>query len=322
MYKAELEKKIADKNYLPNFFALYGADNFQTELFCHHLKQKINPEDCLKLYFEEYDFIKANDYLASSSLFSERKLLQLKCSKKPSTKDLKHLINLCKSNTNHFFLLELYDEGSKQSELEKVFENHFVRFFRPNNAKEAISLLQIKANQLQISISQNALYLLFESFNQDLYLCSSELNKFIGLNVDEKVIEKYCYSLSVIGFDEFFEKFLQGKDLRTELEKLLDDYNEIAFINALSSNFYRLFKITLYAKNYGKVDLKELLGYIPPPQIAQKLQQQAFKLKITQYKQIFALLLQSECELKTNSKLIKKEFLLANLLKLSQILKH
>ncbi|MCW1580245.1 hypothetical protein OLS50_09910, partial [Campylobacter jejuni] len=70
----------------------------------------------------------------------------------------------------------------------------------------------------------------------------------------------------------------------------------------------------------GKIDFKDLLGYTPPPQVGQNLSSQAFSLKIEQYKEIFTLLLKSEYELKTNSKLVK-EFLISNLLKLARILK-
>lgn len=137
----------------------------------------------------------------------------------------------------------------------------------------------------------------------------------------KKTIEQYCYSLNIGSFESFFEKILKRADFKNELEKILDNFNEIALINSLSSAFYRLFKIALYAKIYGKVDFKELLGYTPPPQVAQNLNEQAFSLKIKHYKEIFTLLLKCEYELKTNSKLVKKEFLISNLLKLARILK-
>ncbi|EGB1401116.1 hypothetical protein LZI95_001658, partial [Campylobacter jejuni] len=120
----------------------------------------------------------------------------------------------------------------------------------------------------------------------------------------------------------FFDKILKKQDFKSELEKILDNFNEIALINSLYNSFYRLFKIALYAKINGKIDFKELLGYTPPPQVGQNLSSQAFSLKIEQYKEIFTLLLKSEYELKTNPKLVKKEFLISNLLKLARILKN
>ncbi len=231
---------------------------------------------------------------------------KLKLLKKIPTKDLKVLVELCKNNTDNFFLLELYDESSKQSDIEKIFSPHFVRFFKANGAKEGVELLSIKAKQLGVEITQNALFTLFTSFDENLYLAASELNKFSGLRVDEKTIEQYCYSLNTGSFESFFDKILKKQDFKSELEKILDNFNEIALINSLYNSFYRLFKIALYAKVNGKIDFKDLLGYTPPPQVGQNLSSQAFSLKIEQYKEIFTLLLKCEYELKTNSKLVIK----------------
>ncbi|EOH7539955.1 DNA polymerase III subunit delta [Campylobacter jejuni] len=321
MYRKELQTLLS-KDSIPNFFFLYGADNFQSELYAEFIKEKYKPDETLKLFFEEYNFTHASDFLSTGSLFSEKKLLEIKTSKKIPIKDLKILVDLCKNNTDNFFLLELYDESSKQSDIEKIFSPHFVRFFKANGAKEGVELLSIKAKQLRVEITQNALFTLFTSFDENLYLAASELNKFSGLRVDEKTIEQYCYSLNTGSFESFFDKILKKQDFKSELEKILDNFNEIALINSLYNSFYRLFKIALYAKINGKIDFKELLGYTPPPQVGQNLSSQAFSLKIEQYKEIFTLLLKSEYELKTNPKLVKKEFLISNLLKLARILKN
>ncbi|EAK1869969.1 hypothetical protein BFU09_00480 [Campylobacter coli] len=320
MYRKELQNLLS-KNQIDNFFFLYGADNFQSELYADFIKEKYQADEILKLFFEEYSFTRASDFLSGGSLFSEKKLLEIKTSKKIPTKELKVLVELCKNNKDNFLLLELYDESSKQSDIEKIFSPHFVRFFKANGAKEGVELLSIKAKQLGVEITQNALFTLFTSFDENLYLAASELNKFSGLRVDEKTIEQYCYSLNTGSFESFFEKILKKQDFKSELEKILDNFNEIALTNSLYNSFYRLFKIALYAKVNGKIDFKDLLGYTPPPQVGQNLSSQAFSLKIEQYKEIFTLLLKSEYELKTNSKLVKKEFLISNLLKLARILK-
>lgn len=319
MYRKELENLLSKPNF-PHFFLLYGADNFQIELYAKFIKQKWKTDEILQLFFEEYDFARASDFLALSSLFSEKKLLEIKCGKKIPAKELKHLVALC-ANEENFLLVELYDEASKQNELEKIFGTFFTRFFKPSNAKEGIELLAMKAKELHITLTQNALFSLFTSFDENLYLAAAELNKFQGQSIDEKVIEKYCYGLNGANFESFFEKLLKKLDCKDEIERLLDNVNEIAVLNLLYNNFYRLFKIALYAKIYGKVDFKELLGYIPPAQVGQTLSQQAFSIKIGQYKEIFTLLLQSEYELKTQNKLVKKEYLLSSLLKLLRILK-
>ncbi|MCR6591336.1 DNA polymerase III subunit delta [Campylobacter insulaenigrae] len=320
MYKNQLQSLLNNKN-IPNFFLLYGVDNFQIELFVHFIKKKYNFEENLKLYFDEYDFNQAYDYLSSSSLFSSTKLLEIKSFKKIPTKEIKKIVELCQNSPENYFLLQIYDENSKLNDLEKIFNENFCRFFKVNSVKEGIELLALKAKELNIEITQNALFTLFYNFNENLYLASSELNKFSGLNIDEKIIQEHCYSLSIIGFENFFDNMLQKKDLRNDLEKLLDNYNEIAFINALYSNFSRLFKIALYVKSYGNLNLKEILGYMPPTHIAKNLQAQALNIKIPQYKKIFFILCECEYELKKKSKIEKKEFLISNLLHISSILK-
>ncbi|AJC84870.1 DNA polymerase III subunit delta [Campylobacter peloridis] len=320
MYKNQLQNLLKQNN-IPNFFLLYGADNFQIELYAKFIKDKFTFDESLKFYFEEYDFKQAYDYLSSASLFSEKKLLEIKTQKKIPSKELKQLVDLCQNSQDNYFLLEIYDESSKQNEAEKIFSNNFCRFYKVNSAKEGIELLALKAQELNIKITQNALFALFYNFNENLYLAANELNKFSGLNIDEKIIQDYCYSLSTISFESFFDNLMQKKDLRNDLEKILDNYNEIAILNSLYTSFLRLFKISLHVKTHGNLELKEILGYTPPAYVAQNLQKQAFMIKIPQYKNIFLTLAQCEYELKKNSKIEKKEFLISTLLQISSILK-
>ncbi|KAA6225348.1 MULTISPECIES: DNA polymerase III subunit delta [unclassified Campylobacter] len=320
MYKKDLQGLLY-KDDFPNFFALYGADNFQIELFTKFIKEKFKVDESLKMYFEEYDFNRAVDFLSLGSLFSTTKLLELKLSKKPASKELNNLVELCKKNKDNFFILELYDENSKQNDLEKAFETNFVRFFKPNSPREAIELLELKAKDLNVNVTQNALFALYEIFDENLYLAASELAKFQGLNLDENNVKTYCSSVNLGSFESFFDLLLKKADIRIELEKILDNSNEIAFINSLYNEFYRLFKIALFAKINGRVDLKEILNYAPPPQVAKNLSTLAFSLKLEQYKEIFYILLKTEHSIKTKSNLIKKEFLISQMLKLSRFLK-
>lgn len=320
MYRKDLQNLLNQGFFKgsQNFFALYGADNFQSELYIEEIKEQFNADESLKIYFEEYDFKVASDYLMMSSLFSPKKLLEIRVAKKISKKELDALVALCKKNKDHFFLFCLYDENSRQNELEKSFENNFARFFKPSSINEGLELLSLKARKLNVNATHSALRLLYTHFDENLYLAACELNKFKDLSINEEAVQKYCFSLSTQSFDSFFDELLKARF--KNLEKILDNYNEIALLNALSANFYRLFKITLFAKVYGKVDMKEILGYAPPPQVIRKLQEQAFSIRLNKYQSIFELLLKTEYELKTNAKLYKQEFLSASLLELARVL--
>ena len=157
MYRKDLQRLLAG-DYFPNFFLLYGSDNFESELFASFIKDKFKADENLCIYFDEYDFDLALNYLSHSSLFADKKLLEIKSSKKIPKKDLEKLVALCKKDKSKFFLLELYDEFSKQGELERLFENNFARFFKPSNSKEAVELLSLKARTLNVNASLNSLY--------------------------------------------------------------------------------------------------------------------------------------------------------------------
>lgn len=51
MYKKELQTLLS-KDSIPNFFFLYGADNFQSELYAEFIKEKYKPDETLKLFLK------------------------------------------------------------------------------------------------------------------------------------------------------------------------------------------------------------------------------------------------------------------------------
>ena len=51
MYRKELQILLS-KDSIPNFFFLYGADNFQSELYAKCIKEKYNPDETLKLFLK------------------------------------------------------------------------------------------------------------------------------------------------------------------------------------------------------------------------------------------------------------------------------
>ncbi|MBT0824546.1 hypothetical protein KJQ78_04625, partial [Campylobacter lari] len=101
MYKNQLQSLLNSNNF-PNYFLLYGADNFQIELYTKFIKDKYSFDESLRFYFEEYDFKQAYDYLSSASLFSERKLLEIKTQKKIPSKELKQLLQLCQNSQDNY----------------------------------------------------------------------------------------------------------------------------------------------------------------------------------------------------------------------------
>lgn len=322
MYKNELEKLLQAPNF-PNHFLLYGADEYQIELFAKEILSRFKDYEILSLYFDDYDFNTAKAHLCEPSLFGEKSLLHIKSDKKISSKELKILIQGCQNGGA--FVYELYEQDAKAVfDTQKAFGVNFARFFKPNSPEEAVALLQKQAEKMRLNITKNALFEIYRIHNENLYLSASELNKLknLGCQIDEKIIQNLVFSLSSISFDDFFNKFIALKNIKNDFFSCADDanFNEILFINSFYRAFFRLFKLHTSIKMTGKFDIKQTLGYAPPTKIANELKMQCLSLNLKAYKEIFMALNLSEFELKTNSKLDKKFFLLSTLLAMQGII--
>ena len=325
MYRKELESAL-NTGRVANFFLLFGADEYQIELFGKEiLNLYLTPgANALNLYFDEYDFMRAKSHLSEPSLFGGQNVLRVKSDKKIVGKELKDLINACQKDASNRFLFEFYESDMKiATEAQKIFGQNFARFFKPSTPDEAVTLLAKQAGKEGLNITQNALYELYFIHNENLYLAASELNKLKSLNahIDQDDVRKLVFGLGGVNFDDFFNKFINLKDIRADFFTYEQDasFNEILFINSLYKAFYRLFRLHSYIKINGRFDVKEALGYAPPPNIAQALKTQCLSLNLKAYAQIFKILNAAESELKTNAKICKSAFLLSCVLELQNL---
>ncbi len=83
MYRKDLELNLANAN-LSNYFLLFGADEFQIELFGKEILSFYASEDAnlLSLYFDEYNYAQASSHLSEQSLFGGKNILYVKSDKK------------------------------------------------------------------------------------------------------------------------------------------------------------------------------------------------------------------------------------------------
>lgn len=90
MYKRELESLLNSGNF-PNHFLLFGADEYQIELFAKEILNIYNNDDSnlLTLYFDEYNFNLASSHINEPSLFSNSNILHIKSDKKIALKEIK-----------------------------------------------------------------------------------------------------------------------------------------------------------------------------------------------------------------------------------------
>lgn len=326
MYRRELENLLSLSR-IENFFLLFGADEYQIELFAKEILTSYLTSDTnlLTLYFDEYDFSIAKSHLAENSLFGGDNVLHIKSDKKIPTKELKELISLCQNDSSKKFLFEFYESDMKVvSDTQRSFGQNFARFFKPSNPSEAIELLSKNASKIGLNITRNALFELYAIQNEDLYLAASELNKLASLNIhiEQDMVKKLVFGLGSVSFDDFFTKLIGLKDIKNDFFSYEQDinFNEILLINSLYRAFFRLFKLQAYVKINGKFDIKETLGYAPPKNIEESLKRQSLSISLKTYKEIFMALNLVELELKTNSKIDKNTYLLSALLNLQNII--
>ncbi len=326
MYRKELENILANGN-VRNYFLLFGADEYQIELYGKEILNLYCASDAnvLSVYFDEYDFARTKAHISEPSLFGGKNVLHIKSDKRIPGKELKELVAACQKDANNCFLFEFYEADMKLAlEAQKIFEPNFARFFKPSSPDEAVMLLSRQAGKIALNITKNALYELYFIHNENLYLAASELNKLASLDIhiEQDDVRRLVFGLGAVNFDDFFNKFISLKDIRGDFFAYEQDpsFNEILLLNSLYKAFFRLFKLHLYIKINGKFDIKDAIGYAPPPNIANMLKTQSLSLNLKAYRQIFTALNLAELELKTNPKIDKNSFILATILNLQNLI--
>ncbi|ANV98207.1 hypothetical protein BBW65_05065 [Helicobacter enhydrae] len=303
MRRQELENFL--KTQTPNATLLYGDGVFWIQHYASQIaKQTTQPENISKFYFGEYDYALVLSLLGQSSLFGDRTLVILKIDKKISKKELQALVKATQSNTDNFLLIEFYHNEARTSgeyskdckEMASAFNGAGaieVRFFKPSLQESQLILAQ-KAKEHQLQISGQTLTYLLNLQNGDLGIALKELEKFSHYNhqITHKDIDALCSSLGNLEFDDLLKALLEKKQVLPIYAQLEEEgLDEMELLNAIASYFYRLFVIFAHMRISGNIDLKEILGYIPPRHIAERYTREASSLREWQYQHIFEALL-------------------------------
>jgi len=328
MYKREFEN-LLNSSQIPKSILLYGACFYQNEFFGKKILEKLsaNTEEKLLLYYDEYNFTLAKNFLSQSSLFGDRNILVIKTDKTIVKKELDILINLSFKSSTNYLLLQFFGDDSKAKNIAKAFSPkknaNFVRFFKPNLG-EALFLLQNRAKELNININRYALSYLYQLQNEDIALCINDLEK---LNILDKEIEvrdinELIYGLGSVGMDEFIYELLQKRDIRESYSRLMElgNADEIKIINAIESYLSQLFLFYAYIKIHGTFDARSVLGYPLPPNLAKERSKLCMMFDLKTYNTIFKYLLQIEYKLKKMQNIDKSSMLLSALIKLQSLL--
>lgn len=328
MYKREYEGLLKAKK-IPKASLFYGVCTYQNNFLLHEALRLLEAQkdEKLLLYFDEYHFATAKNFIAQSSLFGDRNILIIKSDKVIPAKELESLVELCSKNESSYFFYQYFGDDAKIKTASKAFDKKgiaaFVRLFKADY-NEAISMLMEDANKHSLSISRYAMQHLYMVHMEDLSLCVNEFEKLslLGRDIQINDIDLHVYGLGTVTLDSFIAKLLDKKDIKEDLERMSisDGHDEIKIINAIENYITQLFLFHAYIKLNGSFDAKAVLGYPLPPQLANQRSTQSIKLDLATYKTLLNLLLDAEFRLKKSSNLEKSAFLLSSLIKLQSYL--
>ena len=323
MYKREFDSLIASKK-VPNFFLIRGNDEFLNAFYAKQLLNLWNSENVLEQYFEEYNFNEAMSFL-EPSLFGDKNIIYIKNDKTTSTKEIKEIIEKCKKDENNYVLYEIYECGNRlNNDFLKAFGTNFLRVFKPNSQNEALQILTQISQILKLFPNSLALLEIYKIHNENLSLCVAELKKFKSLNLELNLenVKENVSGLSEVSFEDLFEKIISLKDFRDDFFTYTQSgsYNESELIGYFYSSIFRIFSIHTFIKINGKIDFRQVLGYLPPMQIQNNLKTLALQFSTEKFKEMFISLNKTEYSLKTKININKTYLLLSGLLEFQRIL--
>jgi DNA polymerase-3 subunit delta len=311
-------------NKLPHALMLFGEAHFMVDrlatLASKHFAQGA---DVYTLYGHDYSFEQSKAFLSQGSLFGGNNVLVVKTEKKIAKKELDELINITTKNSTTFFIYCYYgpDHTTCNTAFKKKNITEFVRLFNPFFG-EAVAILTQRAQSLGVNIDNNTLIHLYKSQDENIALAYKELEKFAVFSdpIRPKDIDDLAYSLSEVKLDDTIAQLLEKKSYIAHIRKLRESGEEpVRIITAISNYISQLFLFTAYMRIHGKIDAKEILGYVPPKHVIDSKSNLAMRLKPAHYKAILSHLLHTELMLK-QAKIDKDALLYAALLKLQSLL--
>jgi DNA polymerase-3 subunit delta len=325
MYKREFDQRL--QQFLPKALLLYGDNAYLIDYYIDHYIQKLQAkEELLALYFDEWDFSQAKNYLSQSSLFGGTNLLIIKHSKKIPKKELDTLIALANKSSDNYLVFgfdgEARDAKSMQSSFSEKKGGVWVRFFEPT-VREGVEILQKKAQDIGLDIDHYALQHLIVTLNNNLALCSNELNKLaiLGTKVTSKDIDRLVYSTASLATEQFLTSLFEKKPVTDMIGTLLElGEDETLLLRETQKFVNEIFLFNAYIKLHGRPDSKEILGYKLPPKIEEQKAQLAMRVKPAALLNITEHLLKSELEMKRPGGINKETLLYGTFIKMQQYL--
>lgn len=324
MYKQEFEQIL--KTRLPKSVLIYGENSYAIEQYINFYITKLGAiDDKLKLYFDDYNFEQARSYLSQNSLFGNTNLLIIKSEKAIPKKELETLLEMTKKNQDNYLLYIYYGVAKDIKTSTSLFKSNDsveVRLFEPS-IKDSTLVLQNKANNIGLNIDHYALESLIIMLNNNLMLCSSELDKLNILNreVTIKDINELVFSETSLSAEKLLIDLCNKKLSLATINTLLDlgeDTNSI--IRATQNFLNQILLFQAYIKINGSVNSQDILGYKLPKQIEEQKASLANRIKSSKLLKAFEYVLQCELEIKSAPAPQKETLLYSMFIELQNIL--
>ena len=321
MYQREFDQKL--KQSFPKAVLLYGANEYMIDYYIDLYKNKLDAkESMLTLYFDEWDFTQAKNYLSQTSLFGGINLLIVKNNKKIPKKELDILVQLVNKSSDNYFIYGFDETKNPAKSLQSSFTDKkggaWVRFFE-SNIRDGIAILQEKAQKIHLDIDHYALQHLMLLLNNNLALCANELDKLaiLDIKITSKDIDKLVYSTAPLATEQLLIRLFNKESIIETISKLLDlGEDEASILRSTQYFVNQIFLFHAFIKLNGHVDSVAILGYKLPKPIEDQKAQLALRVKSTALLKIFEHLLESEITMKKAPSTQKEVLLYGALIKL------
>jgi len=325
VYQRDFDQRL--KQSFPKAVLFYGLNDYLVDHYMDLYKTQLDAkESMLTLYYDEWDFEQAKSYLAQTSLFGGTNLLIVKGDKKIPKKELDQLIVLANKNTDNYFLYGFDESKTSAKSLQSSFTDKkggvWVRFFEPN-IRDGMAILQQKALKIGLDIDHYALQHLMLLLNNNMALCSNELDKLaiLGIKVTSKDVDRLVYSTAPLATEQLLIDLFNKKPITATITKLLDlGEDEASLLRSTQYFVNQIFLFHAYIKLHGHVDSAAILGYKLPKQIEDQKAQLALKVKSASLLKIFEHLLEGELEMKKAPPTQREVLLYSMLIKIQSYL--
>ena len=306
---------------------LYGNNIYLVDYYIKYYIERLDAgEERLSLYFDEWNFTQAKSYLSQSSLFGGVNLLIIRHDKKIPKKEIDTLISLTGKSPDNYLLFAFSGEDKiakgMQASFSEKYGGAWVRFFEPT-IREGVEILQKKAQEIQLDIDFYALQHLILLLNNNLALCSNELDKLsiLGTKISSKDIDRLVYSTAPLAMEQFLTDLFSKKPVTEMIGTLLElGEDEYSLLRSTQRFINEIFLFNAYIKLYGAPDSAAILGYKLPKQIEEKKAQLAMRVKPAALLGISEHILTSELKMKKTNGMNKEALLYGVFIKMQQYL--